>query len=381
VVFTWRCVTCPRLRGVADSILRCSSPIMAKNISDLARMERFSWSKIKKRVGEFFKPKKVPAEPDAEVNKPPEPWRELTALLNSYNGPEAAPEVLYFGDSVLMRVAYEDEDAGNLGELVAANLRPLYKTCGIYHSAYTPRIFYHLSRVLEVTAHQPKLVILPINMRCFSPQWDLQPLWQFNWEIEAIDAFLADPQGPVPLKIPDTPRDHGAQEFGNLQVNYVGTSLDRIQQFLAVIATKPTSEAGKRERWKTIFTYHYLYKLNPDHRTLRRLKETVVLLNSLGIKVLIYLTPINYQGGKNYVGALFEQTLAANVALIKQALADVGGAPGDIFLGDWTRLVDAQGFFHDSDPTEHLNRRGRKSLADAIGAAVQEMIGAGTAAG
>jgi hypothetical protein len=235
---------------------------------------------------------------------------------------------------------------------------------------------------LELTAHRPRLVILPINMRCFSPQWDLEPQWQFKWELGIINAFLANPQTPVPVKRPDTfSPDAGQEDFHNLKVRFAGTTLDRIRQFRAVIAAKLASEEGKRERWKTLFIYHYLYKLEPEQRTLVKLIELATGLMAQGIKLFIYITPVNYAAGNRYVGELFERTLAANVGLIKHRLAETGGSSGNLVVADWSRMLGSKEFFHESDPTEHINERGRKHLAEAIATGVQDLMVAGSAGG
>jgi hypothetical protein len=324
--------------------------------------------------------KKIFAKPDPPIPKAQSP-QPIVELLDSYTGAGEAPEVLYFGDSVLFRVAHEDKDKTDLGHMVVANLRPFYKTCCICHGAYTARNFYYLARLLKVTAHTPKLVILPINMRSFSPQWDYRPVWQFEWEIGAIESFIADPKGTIPKYPEKLPPDFEQARFESIEVNYLGTNLNRIGQFTAVIAEKPVSEEGKRERWKTIFIFHYMHKLSSEHRTLLKLIELATCLSSQGIRLLIYITPVNYEAGKRYVGQLFDQTLTANVELIKHRLARTGCSSGNLVVADWSRMLGSKEFFHDSDPTEHLNEQGRKRLAEEIAAMAKNLMVAGPTGG
>lgn len=355
---------------------------MIKSIAKSIRLDKLQWNNITNKVYNISWLKKIFSGPGKTVKEEDKPWLQLTDLLDAYNGTDKGPEILYFGDSVLLRVAHEDQDRTILREMVSANLVSAYTTCCICHSAYTPRIFSYFGRVLELTSHRPMLVILPINMRCFSPQWDLEPQWQFEWEIEIINSFLANPQTKVSVKRPNNfSPDSGQEDFNNLKVRFAGTTLDRIRQFRAVIAAKPSREDRKRERWKTIFIYHYLYKLEPEHRTLLKLIELAICLISQGIKLLIYITPVNYEAGNRYVGPLFEQTLAANVALIKNRLVGTGGSSGNIVVADWSRMLGSKEFFHDSDPTEHLNELGRKHLSDAIATAVQNLMVAGPTGG
>jgi hypothetical protein len=347
---------------------------MIKSISKSIRLDKILWNNITNKACNISWLKNIFSGPEVTIKEEDKPWLQLSHLLNAYNGTDEGPEILYFGDSVLLRVAHEDQDRKTLGEMVSANLSSAYKTCCICHSAYTPRIFSYFGRVLELTSHRPRLVILPINMRCFSPQWDLEPQWQFEWEIGIINSFRANPHTEIPVKRPNFSPDSGQEDFNNLKVRFAGTTLDRIRQFRAVIAAKPSSEDGKTERWKTIFIYHYMYKLEPEHRTLLKIIELANCLLLQGIGLLIYITPVNYEAGKRYLGQLFDQTLAANVALIKNQLAGIGGSSGNILVADWSRMLGSKEFFHESDPTEHLNEQGRKHLAGAIVTAVHNLM-------
>ena len=130
-------------------------------------------------------------------------YHELKLLLEAFDQQnESAADILYFGDSVLQRISRDDKDIKTLSEMVARRLEPVYKTCILAHSAYTPRIFLALSQVFKIMRNCPKLVILPINIRAFSPQWDCRPHWQFEREILALRKFCKSPSHGIPRFIP-----------------------------------------------------------------------------------------------------------------------------------------------------------------------------------
>ncbi len=117
------------------------------------------------------------------------PYAELQKLMKCFNGDNEFPLVLYFGDLVVERISRDDLNQSTLGEMVTEDLKDI-PTCYISHSSYNPKIYYYLLSALEKMKGYPKVVILPVNLRCFSPQWDLNPQWQFEDEIRLYKGLL-----------------------------------------------------------------------------------------------------------------------------------------------------------------------------------------------
>jgi hypothetical protein len=165
--------------------------------------------------------------------KIPKPYPELTKLLMSYDSRWKAPEILFLGDSVLGRIAREDTDRRTLDQMVEDFLTSRKRLLCISHPAYNLRIYYHLLQIFKCTRQKPKQVILPINMRSFSPQWDLNPAWQFNEEIDALKKYVQTSGRRTPI----FKKKSGPLIFSEadkmMGVEYPFTSLNCIGQFIA----------------------------------------------------------------------------------------------------------------------------------------------------
>jgi hypothetical protein len=290
---------------------------------------------------------------------------------------EGGERILYFGDSVVERVSRNDTDPTPLGQLVAQKLLPRYKTWVISHSAYRPEIYLALSRALESALQKPSMVILPINIRCFSPQWDWNPDFDFTREIRAIDRYHRDPEKKMIRLIPTNKIPVGflkRQTFLHKKVHYPLSDCKRVRDFVAAIADKPKDPCAEHFRWRQIFIFHYLHPLETDHRQLRYLQALLKLLRDLELPVVSYLTPINYQAGVRYVGEVFETLVSKNVGKILQLMAgEPLKAVSDTFyqspgltVADWTFWLTDNFFFHRNEPTEHLNESGRNRLSTRI---------------
>src|SRR5688500_14215929 len=106
-------------------------------------------------------------------------YEPLLNLVTNYNDKNReAPEILIFGDSVMERVADDDVDRRPLHQMIKDSLLPRYHCISISYSAYNPKIYYYFVKSLEKLKKYPKIIVLPINIRAFSPQWDLRPHWQ-----------------------------------------------------------------------------------------------------------------------------------------------------------------------------------------------------------
>lgn len=100
----------------------------------------------------------------------PSPYEPLERIAATCQQIEDGERILYSGNSVVERVSRGHADETPLGQFVAKRLRPRYTTGVISHSAHRPGICLAISRTLASAPKKPSLVILPINMRCFSPQ-------------------------------------------------------------------------------------------------------------------------------------------------------------------------------------------------------------------
>jgi len=295
-----------------------------------------------------------------------QPFHNLQQILAAYDtGTEDIP-VLCFGDSVMERVSRMDTDTRTLGQMLSAALEPNLGSLCISHSAYNPKVYYHFATVLETTRRRPRIIVLPVNIRCFSPQWDLYPGWQFDDQIRAIQTYLAHPERGVPSISGSTSVPiKSKQRFLDTSVKYVGSDYTRIKEFVDQIAAQADNDTAQTARQKVIFTYHYMHPLDSEHPKLHLLLDTIRQYERLGVRTLLYFTPVNVQAGETLLGQMFSHTVQTNVDTVKQALRSATEIQR-VVVRDWAAQFSADEFFHALEPTEHLNQNGRLRLTALI---------------
>lgn len=297
--------------------------------------------------------------------KRPNPYPELAKLVANYDSRRKAPEILYLGDSVLERISWNDRDKRTLDRMVAGRLAGRKRLLCISHSAYHLKVYHHLLQVLKCTHQKPELVILPINMRSFSPQWDLNPAWQFDEEVDALKKYVETPGREIPILKRTTDSVPLSEAEKMTEVNYPFTNLNHLGEFHDLIKNSPSTEDEKRYRKKQIYIFHYLHPLSPTNLKALFLTRITGLLRELNIDLLVYVTPINYQGGARYVGNGFVDLIHANVDVVRGFLAPFSGQGAVHFL-DLSEALSSEYFFHMDEATEHLNQYGRAQLAETI---------------
>ncbi len=297
-------------------------------------------------------------------------------FVDAYNG-ENPPAHLLFGDSVALRVADDDTCNNTLESLVSAELGE-QSVCHISHSAFHSQVFCLFCNCLPKLRHQPRSVIIPINLRSFSHSWDLHPDYQFLWETATLDDFARGVDGIRP-PIQSTPVAKAV--FQAVPVHLPSGEIRLIGEFLEVIASRVHKKSGKEWeiRLRDIFAFHYMYNLYSTHRKLRYLGTAVKNLHRMGIGVGLYITPINYRAGKKYVGGYFEKCVSSNVTIIEKYLRSFGVKKikgSELTQGSCKGLGAAMlnlafecnelDFFTPHNASEHVRYTARKSLAKQI---------------
>ncbi len=295
-------------------------------------------------------------------------YRQLAQIVDAFDGNAGSPDVLYLGDSVVERVSRNDADRRTLGTMVTEAIRPDLRATWISHSAYHLGVFSSLLRVLECTRHRPDVVVFPINLRSFSPQWHFNPQWQFHEEINAIERYLANPSAGIPRVRAPWVRRREWEEFDATCVEYPETAFRRVGQFRDVIASFAKDEAAVEFRRRQIFIFHYLNTLSQAHPRLAILDSVLKLLDNLGCSVLCYITPVNYSAGIRYVDTPFLTGVRRNVAAVAEVVKRHQGPR--LRFADHSELLDSQYFFNEHDAAEHLNERGRRELTSKLAAEV-----------
>jgi hypothetical protein len=297
------------------------------------------------------------------------PYAQLASLVSAFDRDERAAEILCLGDSVLERVSHHDEDQRTLGRILADMMSSGPRLLPISGSGYHVEVFSALLRAVATMKHRPDIVVVPVNLRSFSPQWDLNPSYAFADELRALDAFVREPQRRVP-SIPTMPRPSAiaTRKWHETPVAYPSSTLHTVAEFQAVVANSGNTDP---ERLRQIFVYHYMHPLGPTHRKLAMWDALFRAVVEMRVRCIAYATPVNVDGGSEFAGAALAESVRASVKRFEHATS-ANARTGLTFL-DLSELLDADDFFRRHEATEHLNANGRKKLAarltDAIGAA------------
>lgn len=234
------------------------------------------------------------------------------------------------------------------------------------------KIYHALLSLLDVTRRKPRLVVLPINIRSFSPQWDLEPSWQFDREIKLIDEYISSHKKHIPVINKLSSGSFDYERFDATTVKYPLTAFDTIGQFRLVINGKPRTEEQFRFRKKQIFIFHYLHKLSVAHPKIKALTQLVKKISAWDVRLLIYITPVNSQAGDRYVGDQFSELFKANIQVIHKILNPY--LSSKMKLLDLSSVLPPDDFFNPGDPTEHLNENGRLFLASKLFETISAMM-------
>jgi hypothetical protein len=296
-----------------------------------------------------------PAKPVVFPGSGGEPFPALREIVEAFSSP-TPPERLVLGDSVSLRVANEDRDRRDLGAMVRESLLPVPVLC-VAGSAFNLRIYEAFIRVLQRLPTRPRVVIAPINMRSFSPQWHLNPAWQLTAELKAIKAWIADPASPI-ATIPDVtlaPAEYAT--YDRLPANIPWSTRETLGSFRALALRRE----GGPERSRELMAWHYAYRLEPAHPLFGSLDALARACRALGVDLQLFCTPINVEFGRRIVGPPFDDALSTNLAVVHERCRSNG-----IRLHDWSGALPAAAFFHPETLTEHLAESGRRWLAERI---------------
>ncbi|MEJ1935711.1 hypothetical protein WDZ92_36425, partial [Nostoc sp. NIES-2111] len=280
------------------------------------------------------------------------------------------PSLLALGDSVFYRVSRTDRDQTSLGGMLEDRFPA--QALAIAGSAFHPRVYLALLRVLAKLPHHPRKLVLPVNMRCFSPQWGLRPDYAYTREIAAAEAHRAGDPAPETRFPSPSEREEALARMLDTPVSFPDSPLSSFGAFAELVAASPSGREAKAWRERQIAIFHYLYPLEPDHPWLIDLKACIALAGELGIRPLVYITPVNRDWGAKAAPDIFAARFAANVETCLGVLApDVQAAHGCLL--DWSRAFGAGEFFNPDEKTEHLCEQGRRRLVGMIADELSQM--------
>lgn len=274
-------------------------------------------------------------------------------------------DIIYFGDSTINWAAQSDASEESMPGLLQ-RLLPESRVAKITHASYQMDVYEAYAEYIVRKNYRPKVVIIPINLRSFSVEWDKQPLWQFEKEkltLAMKDTFWMKFYKPLDVFKYFEPR--------MTRFEYEQSSVFDGEKFIG--KTRDFDNADFKifsdQNMKKKLTFRYMYPLTVGHRKIKSLVHTAQLLKQQGIQTIFYITPVDWQTMEKYLGSAALERMAQQKDVIKKALT----LPGVDLLDFSQDLPTGEFCWPEEDawtlyPNEHLKLRGRmfvvKSLVD-----------------
>jgi hypothetical protein len=210
---------------------------------------------------------------------------------------------------------------------------------------------------------RPLRLLIPVNLRSFSLEWDLRPEYQDrSEELRLRYGNLVDRCFQTPLSLwkifPLNPISR--EEYLRIPVMVD----DRKIATVAELADGSGAAPG-RTRLESQFLFRYGYTLKPEHRKVRAMEAIVVTCRAAGMEPYFFINPVDVAAAERAAGPFLRERIARNVRTIRDRMAErkaklldlSASLESDDFDWAWT-----------GSPNEHLNERGRRAVARELAA-------------
>lgn len=272
-------------------------------------------------------------------------------------------DIVYFGDSTINWAAKSDINQESMPGLLQ-RLLPASRVAKITHSSYQPAVYEAFAEYMVRKGYHPRFVIIPINLRIFSPEWDRQPLWQF--EKEKLTLAMKDTFGmrfyrPLAVFKFFDPRINRF-DYEQTGVYDGGQLIGKVEDF-----DNETYQSISDDKMRNKLTFRYMYPISVDHRKIKSIVHTAEVLKGAGIEPIFYITPVDWQTLERSLGPRSVARIADNVALINSVLEKQGIVPLDLSrslpTSEFSWPEDGDGPFY---PNEHLRLHGRMFVVGSL---------------
>ncbi len=281
-------------------------------------------------------------------------------------------DVLYLGNSTLILPIGEVTTGEILQELL-----PDRRIGQVAHPAYGLDLFYDYAAHMHRHGAAPQTLVLPINLRSFSPAWDMRPAYQFEKESRILTLGLPWARLLLrPLEVFGYFKPSiSQQEFLDTPVYEGDVRVGQVRDFETLAAGEVLQEDVENayreveledeETAQAVLTYHYMLNLEPDHRKLDAMVAVAEFAAERGVDVVFYITPVNVEQGERFLGRTFSERFADNVRVVQSRLEEAS-------LDNVTMLNLAFDLpAYDFTDMEHLTETGKEYVAEQIARTIQ----------
>lgn len=265
---------------------------------------------------------------------------------------EEKSEVFLFGSSVNTYSDSLDIDKRWISKMLDS-LQEKYAIKAISNGGYHLEVFYAYLNYIKKSEDRPKLAIIEINLRSFSLLWETPPD-QFKTQ---KDILVNNPFLIIWNHLLGKEADFlsSFEKYMEKDVYKGDLIIGKVKDFYynPLIVT----DLDKKNK----FIFHYLYNLNSTHPKIKALNEIIEICRDSKIKVLFFITPVDYQSGEKYLPQEFKNIVGRNSAVIKGVLSEACVPYLDLSLS-----LDSTQFSYKHFSNEHLKQTGRFHIANEI---------------
>lgn len=289
----------------------------------------------------------------------------ITQIKNHMKTFKKRNELLILGDSTMIYnndLGKKTSETQPMKDILVNKLSPDYDVEVDSGSAYLPAYYYGIVKLMEVNKTFPKKVLLPINLRSFSPSWEINPKYS-HWQIISVIKEFLDQEYNEQVDFYNCDKLVDWVDFLNLDKKFYLTTITKIREFEKVLESRPKSKEDKQIKMSLIYIYHYLYDLTHEHRQLKLLINSINMLTKNNVEVIPYIVPINYEACCKYLGDNFVNCVSKNIEVIRR---EVKQKCNGLDIIDYSKRLEAKFFPHFDEYTEHLNYEGRLCFSDIL---------------
>ena len=229
---------------------------------------------------------------------------------------------------------------------------------GIIHPAYQGDVYLEFVKRLIGFATPPKIIVVTVNLRSFSPSWDMNPRWQFDELKILLRATGWKFYFYRWLKVLQF--DFSTVSRHQLESSGVFDGAVRVGAFRDFRMRESRKKQVEKINTRNTLLTAYMGYIRADQRQLVALKSIARLLSRAGITPIFYITPVDYQIGESFFPKRFRERLERNSAVIRSELAAQGATVLDLATALGTRAFAWRQVVY---PNEHLNQEGRSFVA------------------
>jgi hypothetical protein len=250
-------------------------------------------------------------------------------------------DIAYMADSTTFHVLAEDDNQANTVEMLQ-RYYPDISISAFLHPAFDLNMYEHiLDYIIRHTSCE--VVIMPVNLRSFSSYWDRNPMYEFRNEKIVMrygdKGWFRTFYKPLAVFKAFQPQKK-EHHYKNAKVYRGQEVVGRIRDFDLAYATTE----DKKDFFAEKFMVFYMYPLSEEHRKIQALAAIKRKAQQHGVKILFYITPIDYQKGEEYAGPDFGTQVEANVQFLLRFARQ-----HNILLLDLSRALEADHFYWERD--------------------------------